>query len=99
MSEDGRGHLADQKDRDKSERDEDISHVARRGDRVRVIRDAPALSHTDPQFHSRWSAFLHCPIEWPWPRRIFRNAWDNRYVPSSNRSEEHTSELQSPCNL
>src|SRR2546426_8837539 len=27
------------------------------------------------------------------------NYWNNRYSPLKTRSEEHTSELQSPCNL
>src|SRR5256885_12271207 len=41
-----------------------------------------------------------CSVKWPrWPPRPTAPSSRARRLPSCRRSEEHTSELQSPCNL
>src|SRR5256885_5704018 len=45
-------------------------------------------------------AILDCPIKSKANRRLLRRRdWNIHKMKSENRSEEHTSELQSPCNL
>src|SRR5256885_10801464 len=46
-------------------------------------------------FRSDWRDFLRSSISWPREETPFSNS----FLMSDGRSEEHTSELQSPCNL